>query len=147
MTGTWGDVLRARIPGSRARRTSSSRQNFSASMGSLPSINRMNTQHRPGLFSSVFGQCVQSDEIVRRMRALDLLRATARESLYVVHMTVGWRFIGEVWGLSKRPIVLECVVPIADRKQAEAIAKQRLAGADSITAIELLKPDKGAAPH
>jgi hypothetical protein len=59
-------------------------------------------------------------------------------------MTVGWRFIGEIWGAHKRPIVLECVIPIADRKDAEAIARQRLKGADSITAIELVQPDKSA---
>ncbi len=56
-------------------------------------------------------------------------------------------FIGEVWGLQKRPIVLECVVPIPDRKQAEAIARKRLAGANSITAIELSQPDEAAAPN
>ncbi len=56
-------------------------------------------------------------------------------------MTIGWRFIGEIWSAHKRPMVLECVVPIADRKEAEAIARQRLAGADSITAIEMLQPD------
>lgn len=67
------------------------------------------------------------------------------ESVYDVCMTVGWRFIGEVWGHSKRPIVLECVIPIADRREAEAIARKRLAGADSITAIELSQPDKAAA--
>jgi hypothetical protein len=61
-------------------------------------------------------------------------------------MTIGWRFIGEVWGAHKRPIVLECVVPVADRKQAEAIAKKRLAGADSITAIELSQPRDGTSP-
>jgi hypothetical protein len=55
-------------------------------------------------------------------------------------MTIGWRFIGEIWSAHKRPIVLECVVPIADRKEAEAIARQRLAGADSITAIEMRQP-------
>ena len=61
-------------------------------------------------------------------------------------MTIGWRFIGEVWGSHKRPIVLECVVPIPNRKEAEAVAKQRLAGADSITAIELFRAaDNGAA--
>ena len=59
-------------------------------------------------------------------------------------MTVGWRFVGEVWGLQKRPIVLECVVRVADRREAEAIARRRLAGADSITAIELSQPDKVA---
>lgn len=59
-------------------------------------------------------------------------------------MTIGWRFIGEVWGAHKRPIVLECVVPIANRKEAEAVAKQRLAGADSITAIELSQVEKSA---
>lgn len=59
-------------------------------------------------------------------------------------MTAGWQFIGEVWGgAQKRPIVLECVIPIADRKEAEAIARQRLAGADSITVIELLQRDSG----
>lgn len=56
-------------------------------------------------------------------------------------MTTGWRFIGEIWGSHKRPIVLECVIPISDRKEAEAIARQRLAGADSITAIELSQPE------
>lgn len=59
-------------------------------------------------------------------------------------MTIGWRFIGEIWGSHRRPIVLECVVPVANRKEAEAIARQRLAGADSITAIELLNPEKAA---
>jgi hypothetical protein len=61
-------------------------------------------------------------------------------------MTVGWRFIGEVWGAHKRPIVLECVIPIADRKEAEAVAKRRLAGADSITAIELFQGEERAQP-
>lgn len=60
-------------------------------------------------------------------------------------MTIGWRFIGEVWGTHRRPIVLECVVPIPNRKEAEAVAKQRLAGADSITAIELFQADNSAA--
>ena len=59
-------------------------------------------------------------------------------------MTVAWRFIGEVWGAYKRPIVFECVIPIADRKEAEAIARQRLAGADSITAIALVQADQSA---
>ena len=62
-------------------------------------------------------------------------------------MTIGWRFIGEVWGTYKRPLVLECVVPIPNRKEAEAVARQRLAGADSITAIELFQPQKGAPPN
>jgi hypothetical protein len=62
-------------------------------------------------------------------------------------MTVGWRFIGEIWGSYKRPIVLECVIPIANRKEAEAIARKRLAGADSITAIELSEPDKAPQPN
>jgi hypothetical protein len=61
-------------------------------------------------------------------------------------MTIGWRFIGEIWGSHKRPIVLECVIPIANRKEAEAIARQRLAGADSISAIELSQPEKSASP-
>ena len=52
-------------------------------------------------------------------------------------MASGWRFVGEVWGSYKRPIVLECIVPLANRQEAELIAKQRLAGADQITAIEL----------
>jgi hypothetical protein len=43
--------------------------------------------------------------------------------------------------------VLECVVPLPNRKEAEAVAKQRLAGADSITAIELFQPEKGASPN
>ena len=60
-------------------------------------------------------------------------------------MTVGWRFIGEIWGTYRRPIVLECVVPIANREEAEAIARQRLAGADSITAIKLTR-EPGASP-
>ena len=52
------------------------------------------------------------------------------ESHYAVPMTTGWRFIGEIWGTHRRPIVLECVIPIADRKEAEAIARLRLAGAE-----------------
>jgi hypothetical protein len=100
-----------------------------------------------GIVAALFPDCLQSDETVFQSRFVHLLRASRSESLYVACMTVGWRFIGEVWGLSKRPIVLECVVPIADRKEAEAIARKRLAGADSITAIELSQPDKGAAPH
>jgi hypothetical protein len=60
---------------------------------------------------------------------------------------MGWRFIGEIWGTHKRPIVLECVVPIANRQEAEAIARQRLAGADSITAIELSQLDTSRGPH
>lgn len=59
-------------------------------------------------------------------------------------MAFGWRFIGEVWGTYKRPIVLECIVPLASRKEAELIARQRLAGADSITAIELTEGDFAA---
>lgn len=62
-------------------------------------------------------------------------------------MTIGWRFIGEIWGSHRRPIVLECVIPIPNRKEAEAIARQRLAGADSITAIELSRPDNSASPR
>jgi hypothetical protein len=61
------------------------------------------------------------------------------ESRYAGTMTIGWRFIGEIWSAHKRSMVLECVIPIADRKEAEAIARQRLAGADSITAIEMLQ--------
>ena len=61
-------------------------------------------------------------------------------------MTIGWRFIGEVWGVHKRPIVLECVIPIPDRKEAEAVAKKRLAGADSITAIELFRGEERPRP-
>jgi hypothetical protein len=63
------------------------------------------------------------------------------ESRYAAGMTTGWRFIGEIWGSHRRPIVLECVIPVANRKEAEAIARQRLAGADSITAIELSQPE------
>ncbi len=70
--------------------------------------------------------------------------ALQRESHYGCRMTIGWRFIGEVWGTYKRPLVLECVVPIPNRKEAEAIAKQRLKGANSITAIELFQPETGA---
>lgn len=81
------------------------------------------------------------------MQAAAALAGTLRsESRYAAPMTIGWRFIGEIWGAHKRPIVLECVVPIANRKEAEAIARQRLAGADSITAIELLQPERGASP-
>ena len=56
--------------------------------------------------------------------------ALQRKSHYGCRMTIGWRFIGEVWGTYKRPLVLECVVPIPNRKEAEAIAKQRLKGAE-----------------
>jgi hypothetical protein len=74
-----------------------------------------------------------------------LLQAATRIN-HDLAMTVGWRFIGEVWGVHKRPIVLECVIPIPDRKEAEAVAKQRLAGADQITAIELFQGEERVQP-
>lgn len=90
----------------------------------------------------VFGAPQHMGDYVREIRG----SKPQRESHYAVPMTTGWRFIGEIWGERKRPIVLECIIPIANRKEAEAIARQRLAGADSITAIELRQPDQSASP-
>ena len=57
-------------------------------------------------------------------------------------MGAGWRFLGEFKaGPAKVSLSLECIVALRDRKAAEEIAHKKLAGADTITAVELSRAE------
>jgi hypothetical protein len=52
-------------------------------------------------------------------------------------MTAGWKFLGEFKRGRKASLSLECIVALPDRNEAEGIARKKLVGADTITAVEL----------
>ena len=52
-------------------------------------------------------------------------------------MGAGWKFLGEFKRGRKASLSLECIVALPDRNEAEGIARKKLVGADTITAVEL----------
>jgi hypothetical protein len=56
-------------------------------------------------------------------------------------MRAGWKFLGEFKRGRKESLSLECIVALRDRNEAEGIARKKLVGADTITAIELSKAE------
>jgi hypothetical protein len=56
---------------------------------------------------------------------------------HIPGMRAGWKFVGEFRRGRKEPLALECIIAIPDRKKAQAIAREKLVGADNITAIEI----------
>jgi hypothetical protein len=52
-------------------------------------------------------------------------------------MGTGWKFVGEFRRGRKEPLALECIIAIPDPEKAQAIARDKLVGADNITAIEI----------
>jgi len=52
-------------------------------------------------------------------------------------MVAGWKFLGEFKRGRKESLSLECIVALRDRNHAEEIARKKLAGADTITAVEI----------
>ena len=59
-------------------------------------------------------------------------------------MSAGWKFLGEFKRGRKESLLLECIVALRDRNEAEGIARKKLVGADTITAIELSKTELNA---
>jgi hypothetical protein len=56
-------------------------------------------------------------------------------------MGAGWKFLGEFKRGRKMSLSLECIVALRDRRAAEAIANEKLVGADAITVTELSQAD------
>jgi hypothetical protein len=56
-------------------------------------------------------------------------------------MAAGWRFTGEFRRGRKAPLELECIVARSNRLEAEQIAREKLVGADLITANELSRAE------
>jgi hypothetical protein len=52
-------------------------------------------------------------------------------------MGIGWKFRGEFKRGRAESLSLECIVVLGNRWEAEAIAHQKLVGADEITVTEL----------
>ena len=61
-----------------------------------------------------------------------------------MNMGAGWKFLGEFKRGRKESLSLECIVALRDRNEAEGIARKKLVGADTITAIELSKAELNA---
>ena len=61
-----------------------------------------------------------------------------------MNMEAGWKFLGEFKRGRKESLSLECIVALRDRNEAEGIARKKLVGADTITAIELSKAELNA---
>jgi len=59
-------------------------------------------------------------------------------------MGAGWKFLGELKRGRKESLSLDCIVALCDRNEAEGIARKKLVGADTITAIELSKAELNA---
>jgi hypothetical protein len=56
-------------------------------------------------------------------------------------MGAGWKFVGEFKRGRKASLSLECIVALRDRRAAEGIAREKLVGADTITATELSRAE------
>jgi hypothetical protein len=56
-------------------------------------------------------------------------------------MGAGWKFLGEFKRGRRQNLLLECIVALHDRSEAEEIARKKLIGADTITVIELSRAD------
>ena len=56
-------------------------------------------------------------------------------------MGAGWKFLGEFKRGRKESLSLECIVALGDRNEAERIARKKLVGADTITAVELTRAE------
>jgi hypothetical protein len=56
-------------------------------------------------------------------------------------MAAGWKFTGEFRRGRKAPLELDCIVARSSRLEAEQIAREKLVGADLITAIELSRAE------
>jgi hypothetical protein len=52
-------------------------------------------------------------------------------------MRTGWKFVGEFRRGRQEPLALECIIAISDPEKAQAIARDKLVGADNITAMEI----------
>jgi hypothetical protein len=56
-------------------------------------------------------------------------------------MGAGWKFLGEFKRARRKSLLLECIVALRDRNEAERIARKKLVGADKITAVELSRAE------
>jgi hypothetical protein len=56
-------------------------------------------------------------------------------------MGAGWKFRGEFKRKRAESVLLECIVVLRNRREAEAIAHKKLIGADEITVTEVSKDE------
>lgn len=56
-------------------------------------------------------------------------------------MGAGWKFRGEFKRGRAESVLLECIVVLPNRREAEAIARKKLIGADEITVTEVSKDE------
>jgi len=56
-------------------------------------------------------------------------------------MGAGWKFRGEFRRGRAVSVLLECIVVLRNRREAEAIAHKKLIGADEITVTEVSKDE------
>src|SRR5258708_36296539 len=56
----------------------------------------------------------------------------------------GMEISGRVQAVTQRGLSLECIVALGDRNEAEEIARKKLVGADTITAVELSRAQLAA---
>jgi hypothetical protein len=59
-------------------------------------------------------------------------------------MVAGWKFLGEFKRGRRESLSLECIVALRGRRKAEEIAREKLVGADKITAVELSRAQLAA---
>ena len=60
---------------------------------------------------------------------------------HISAMVAGWKFLGEFKRGRRKSLSLECIVALRDRNEAEAIARKKLVGADTIIAVELSRAE------